>query len=720
MRPYVLEQLAALCQAHPIQLKVIFVPSPQIGYNLTTALAASGQSWLNLQTATPSAWAAEQLEPRLSAEGRRMVTQDAALLHLEDMLDRAGESAARDYFADLPRSPGLTRSFLRTLQSLRSAGVSAEELEGAGAAPTRSRPLAVLYREYRAWQEEEGRYDEAELFGRAIALLPEPASDADGTVYAVLDETPLAGLAFRYVEALSRGGLYRIGREDYGCDPPPHSAAVRFSGAPFPPTAASHVGPGARLLAEGLSPTDGEHLRLRRALGAENEVRAALREVLHQDIALDTVEIAYTRESPYLALLHDAAERFQIPVSFAEGVPVTLTRPGQALAGFYRWIGSGRDPAEVVGICRAGLIAFDRVLTGDEIVEPHLLGTLLRADRARRAAPGHAAPRGNPLSEAEPAPELAARRLADALLALVPPGSRIAVRDLTEASVRFLRDFAPVRSERDATARDSLVLRLQEIGADVELTAPLPRLVRALNQLNSEHKIGASVAEPGHLHVVPLARAGYASRERVYIAGLDESSFPGGAMEDPILLDDERVSLSAQLSLQRTRPGEQVWQLMRVLGMAPGRVTLLASCRNLVDGRETHVSPLFHQAAEQLTGGHPENVPLIGSVPPADQALDEVESMLAARREANFSGAVGAAFPWLVAGEAASVAREAPEITRYDGWLRLDAPDLDLADGTQVLSASQLEALTACPYRYFLRYVLEAEAPDEIEEDPAH
>ena len=53
---YYLEQLAVLCKTHPIQHKIVFVPSLQAGYNITTALAASGQSWLNLHLITPIEW----------------------------------------------------------------------------------------------------------------------------------------------------------------------------------------------------------------------------------------------------------------------------------------------------------------------------------------------------------------------------------------------------------------------------------------------------------------------------------------------------------------------------------------------------------------------------------------------------------------------------------------------------------------------------------------
>ena len=52
MASYHLAQLAAVCKIDPIRPKVVFVPVPQVGYNLTTALAVTGQAWTNLYVTT--------------------------------------------------------------------------------------------------------------------------------------------------------------------------------------------------------------------------------------------------------------------------------------------------------------------------------------------------------------------------------------------------------------------------------------------------------------------------------------------------------------------------------------------------------------------------------------------------------------------------------------------------------------------------------------------
>ena len=66
---YYLAQLDALCKRYPVQPKVILCPSLQVGYHLTTALAASGQAWANLHLTSPADWVRQRVAPRLQAEG---------------------------------------------------------------------------------------------------------------------------------------------------------------------------------------------------------------------------------------------------------------------------------------------------------------------------------------------------------------------------------------------------------------------------------------------------------------------------------------------------------------------------------------------------------------------------------------------------------------------------------------------------------------------------
>ncbi|MCZ6635144.1 MAG: hypothetical protein O7G87_17230 [bacterium] len=315
---YPLAQLAALCEAHPIQPKILFVPNMQAGYDLTTALAAAKIAWVNLHITTPQGLAEQEVGPQLHSQNWKHLPRDADLFFLEDLLAEALKADPDGYFARATTGPGLTRSFLRTLHAMRIAGIDPDHIQ-----PTNSnkhRLLETLYQSYTARLETDRTYDNATLFREALRRQDKPPSEA--ICFAILDETPLGALAYQYLQKRTGNILYRIGRPDYGLPPPVQSAAARFPDAPFPETTSFPIGIGGHLLTRGLTPEDCATIHLKETLGTETEVHTILRDIQHRNLSLDTVEIVYTTDTPYLTLLRDTVERFELPATFAAGVPI--------------------------------------------------------------------------------------------------------------------------------------------------------------------------------------------------------------------------------------------------------------------------------------------------------------------------------------------------------------------------------------------------------------
>lgn len=736
---YYLEQLAVLCKTHPIQHKIIFVPSLQAGYNITTALAASGQSWLNLHLITPIEWMRQKIVPRLQAEGWKPLLPDYDLFFMEEMVENLWEEEGDDYFAGQLDAADLAKPFLRAFQDLRNAGIRPEDLEKKGLDSSKIQSIIPLYRAYRDLLQEKQYYDDAFVCECAIEQLSQE-QETPGTIYAIFDEVALTELAYRYIEKQVGEGLYRIGRDDYGMYAPEQSAAVRFRNAPFPSTENMRVGAGGQSLSGKLSARDAEDLNLVQVLGTEGETRFAIRDILQHEYPLDTVEIACSNDVPYLSHLYDLSERFDIPMTFAGGLPPELTRPGQALIGFLRWIASSFDAAELVDLCQAGLISFVKGKSGsaEQTPEPHEVAALLRRGRIRKGRASYRAGfdrverellgqieqnrehnRSTDRLERQREHLQTVRQLVDGLFELLPAGDRTSVQGLTQACLQFLGGYAPVRAGYDTSAVVALTVHMRNLGESVESEGPLLRLAQYLIDMLARHRVESLGARPGHIYVVPLQRAGYTGRKNLYILGLDEGSFPGRGIEDPILLDDERIQLSSGLLQHRRRPGEKVWQLVRALGMAPGRVALVTRRRGLADGSECYPSAFFQQLADQLKKEDEEERPIVPFLPsPDDLSLDETEAMLTVRHSAGFKEVAEQDFPWLVTGREAVQKRAHPALTRFDGWLGRETPELNPARGDMPMSVSRLECLVRCPFRYFLQHVLRVEPLEEFVEDP--
>ena len=627
------------------------------------------------------------------------------------MIPQAVREVNDEYFAQ--QATALTRPFLRTLRVLRAAGLEPDSISEKG---TRHRVLQRLYQTYCATYERDNLYDNAVLYQRALKHLKSPPQN---THYAILDETPLPKLAFDYLSEKTKGYICRIGRDNMGVSPPPHSAAKRFPKVPYP-TNTGKIGVGGNIFTSGLTPGDKSQIQLCETLGTETEISTVLRDIRSGSIPLDTVEIAYTSEMPYVSLLCDAVQRYGLPATYAEGIPIATTRTGRALVNFYRWVGAGYPADELVMMCRAGLIttegapAIATVLQHAHIGEgegPRRYFTALnqiKADLRHRdtenSETGH---RGLTLEEIEAVEEELKR-----LFALIPREPNVSLDALVNAGLQFLAHFANTEDEVLTAIQD----RLHHVAQSVHRKAPVRRLANRLSELTANLSFRAQAAKPGHLSIAPLSRAGYTNRAHIYIAGMDEATFPGGATEDPILLDGERSGVSGELELRRTRPAEQVWHLIRVLGMASEKVTLLSCHRSLSDSRERYPAALFQQAAEQINI----NPVPVARVLPEDsaQALDDAEALLAHYPSADYSTMVHRAFPYLVSGQKARRAREWSGLTTYDGWLGNPTPELAITAQHRIFSPSRLEMLARCPYRYFLNYVLEIQPIEKAETDP--
>lgn len=716
--PYHLSQLAALCREFPSEEKVVFVPSLQIGHNLGTALSRRGVAWANLRLTTPASWAERTVGRSFEEEGRRRLVQDADAFFILRMLENEAwpenHPLAGGYSAE-----GFASTLLKTIRALRLAGAKPREVPRT--APGMEGLLGRQYAAYCVWLDEAGFYDRADVFRRA-------AWDAECTesIFAVFDETPLTESAYDFVRACSGGNIRRIGRRIYGPPLPEHSAGVRFASAPIQ-DGGDYVAPGGRLLTSGLSEGDRKDVELRSAVGAENEVRGALRELLAGGVALDEIEIAYTSEQPYLTLLVEETERLGLSATFGAGVPVTHTRPGQALLGFLRWISSGFDPTELVRLFRSRLIysrsereASDIAAAAGILLEArlapgrHSWGAALDRFIDRLADRVEAVEGEGEIRYLEHRRQKAVRlkKYLQALFELCPSGHEVTLGSLAGGCLGFLNRFAAWEGDRDARARESLADRLSDLEEAVSIEGNPGRLASMLSELLRSHKAEAAVARPGSLYIVPLERAGYSDRPELVIVGMAETTFPGPALEDPILLDSARERFGGRLRLQRASAGDPTFHLVRAMGASAGRCRLTASIRDVTDGREIYPAAVIEQAKEQL---QLEALPVYTFAPESEYALTDSEIALALRSTDGFEEEIGSLYPWMMDGRAAMAAREAGVPGIYTGWLGHAAPELRPGAGAAI-SASRLEDLATCPYRYFLKHVLNVRPPDVPDE----
>jgi len=287
-------------------------------------------------------------------------------------------------------------------------------------------------------------------------------------------------------------------------------------------------------------------------------------------------------------------------------------------------------------------------------------------------------------------------------------------------------------NEPDNFAREALRKRINELSKWAEVDSGLDLRAFLTGMLDTLTVLGTSAA-PGCMHVDNIRNGGHSGRPVTFILGLDDGRFPGGALQDPVLLDAERARLSPGLPTAAARQEQALEDFTGLIEGLSGRVYLGFSCRGIEDGREMFPSPVLLHVHRLLTGDPSadqgrmlETLPVAASFAPSpgSACLDNAEWWLRAlchsKRPLLARGPLEEAFPHLKRGRAALEARRSGYLTGYDGYCPEAGHNLDpTAAAERSMSASAFERLGRCPLSFFFRYGLEIEPPEDYEADPS-
>ena len=488
-----------------------------------------------------------------------------------------------------------------------------------------------------------------------------------------------------------------------------------------------------------------ENLHLHRAYGKSNEIRGVFRRIKENDIPLDRTAIFYTRQEPYCQLCYDLAGRLELPVTFGDGINIKNTRPGQLYFKLLDWIASDYS---VKYMHRALL----QKLIDPVEIEPFTPGEVAKI--LRRLKIGWRRERYEKLlaeeveadaSEGANTAAEAAQDLIQRLFSRLP-----AVEDDNMMNTGALAgglsqvfehiaaaDAADSRQKSyEQEARNYIINRLSLISEHYQRREDLDRSLSRLEDIMEGSGIGASMPQPGHVHICSYREAQWLNRSHNYIVGLDAESFPGSQREDPILLDEEREKLGG-LRLKSDTGKLKVYRLTQGLASLTGEINLSYSCFDTTDCSEIAPAPSFLQVYRLKTGDAEQDY---GSL---KESLEAVEEFVPAREEqlltenslwlrlglkkikknkygehVQLAELAGELFPGFDRGHKAWNRRRNESFNPYCGEVSVNPEEVDPRKNQQVMSSSKLERMAKCPFKYFLENVLEIEEPEELEREP--
>lgn len=748
------DDLARTCSEHLLEEKWLVVPSLRVGHQWLEVVARAGRPALNVRVKTIRSMAFQLAAQEIAVRGLT-VPPKTGLLLIVDQAMRQAPSGDLQYLSGVRGGLGIARVILSGINDLRLAGLTPDDLlSDRFEVPEKGRELAGIMARYMALLEDGRLIDYAGVVQLAVSRLDEGCGVPGPDLMVLLGEEPgeYTALEKRLLEAFPDGIVRTLGVE----------------GGEGARNEKSSAGKDLDLLrwvldpAGAPSPLGDGSVRMVRAIGASNEVRAVLRYCMAKGINWDRVEILHTDTETYVPLIYETMVAMlspgdcsmeELPVTFSEGIPCRYSCPGRALAAWLRWIEDGFPQAGLVGMIREGLLEPARWGEPDSLMR---LAALLRGVRIGRGRDRYIRLLEKRVGELEvdldryhgtrnreegsgralvgdPDGDLeglgALMDLVSALLDCAPgPGSTPA--EAVSGARRFLEGIARCDGKMDNYASLMLVEELSDMEKWLLRTGGGPGIdvMDWMEELALEARVMGSGPMPGRIHVDHVASGGHSGRDFTFILGLDDGRFPGSVRQDPLLLDVEREGISGRIPTATKRFEKKVEGFARTLARLRGEVTLSFSCYDVAEDRERFPSPFLLSVYRLLSGkvdGDQDDL-LRWLPPPVSFAPAREEECLGgaewwawrlagSRLVEDPGGLVSAVYPHLGRGMRAGMERAGTRFTQFDGYVPEAGRDLDPSGRSgMVMSAQRLETLGRCPLAFFFNFVLGIESPEEM------
>jgi RecB family exonuclease len=733
-----LTQLAELCRTHRTRVKWVFVPSFALGHTLGERLVLDGTDWANLRFVRPFDVALEMAAPFLLDRGLDPVGDGIGpALVMRLLLDLPAGTPR--YFRRLAEQPRMAEALWAAIRELRLAGLTADSVTaGAFANADKAAELKALVTAYETHLAAHALADAADVYRETLVRLdvgPVLAGDLrlelPGVIWtplerSLLDALPGERVTPRTVDVPGSAPLRRLTMPPVVENPAPVADAGLLAFVLRPTEAPLPRGDGS--------------LTMFRAGGKEAEVDEVFRRIFASGLRLDHVEVAFASVE-YAVLFWEKAQRHEVPITIGGGVPITLTRPARALLAFCEWIEAGFPAGGLRRFLQSGdlvvdidggptagqaarLLARSNAAWGRHTYGAALAGLIAASRQTAADAESDDAARAYAAERAQHAERL--QTWIAVLLALVPEAPRVTASTLASLCARFVEDYAAKGSELDGEAAVAIVEAVDELRALGDLEWPWREAFGFVRHRLDALTVGGDRARPGHLYATPLRQAGYSGRANTFVVGLEEGRVFPALLEDAVLLDTERQALSPMLPTSLDRASEVLHEIAARLASLGSRVCLSFSCRDLRQHRETFPSWLLLQALRLRERdrawtyrelAHELGEPVSAVPASADKALSEGGWWLHHLHGVGGAAfdAVRAAFPSLAQGDIAEAARHSEAFTVYDGFVREAGPILDPRTSGRTTSATKLEDIAKCPFRYFLQRGLGLEPIDTAE-----
>jgi hypothetical protein len=688
----IIKALTRSVNDHRITEKILIAPTRREGRRLTAAVVSLGTPVLNVRVQTCNGLLHFWNRDWLDREKKQILTADTAWFLIKEIFSVMKQSDQLAYFNRMELSFGMISALRNTVAELRQSGVLSDMIHpDTFITPEKSADMKHILQVYEKALSVEKWADELVLF-QQLNLNALPFDDHEQ--YLLMPHEAPAPLQRKLLEALLTYPSVSLLEDD---ERELASIPVHFI----------------------------------QSSGQWNETRDILRHLKETGTAFDEAVLLTTSTEPYATHLQGLSHYCGIPMTFGEGLSVTLTRPGSLFSLLLRWIRSDYRAGIFGEMLRSGLFRCPQNGLGsgelEQLLRDYQVGwgkeryatgfeRALEELQEKRAA----SPEPGPINEKIVRVEASRQALLPLLDSLPDPAAsdQPPPRRWIDGMARVVDAAAVVKNELDGEAKKAILEQLYLAASYAFPGEVLPESLHQLEKRISGLRVGASSPKPGALHVDILQNGRFTARSCLMIAGLDARRFPGIPAEGPVLLDVERRHFP-DLPLMRDLPALREKRLSRILNTFTGSLVLAYASHDPVEHREESASAALLEAYRKTAGDETAGYQAFRktlstgtgclSMRPG-QDLDTAERCLRQLYQNTVSDAANLLadrWAFIHQGRKAFKHRWEGTFNAYNGRISVDAADVDPRLNTELnVSASQLEQLAKSPYVYFLQRLL--------------
>jgi ATP-dependent helicase/nuclease subunit B len=389
----------------------------------------------------------------------------------------------------------------------------------------------------------------------------------------------------------------------------------------------------------------------------------------------------------------------ELPITFGTGLPLLLSSPAKLLMLLLDWIGSGYGRHALVNIFSSGVFDVNVDQRKPDGVMPprrdrfgrlNVVNVIKNSGLTwqRRAYVPCLEKHAAFLKESR-ADNVNAAKAADWLIGFIADAfERIPEEDENgavdvEALLSALKAIVK-KYRRIFSAFDSQGLKVAIYELNTTIKGRRARLSDAI-EIIKEHmrdiRIMCESPAPGKMHFTTYRQAEWIERENVFMVGLGAGCFPGMAIEDPLILDHERME---PMVTSAQRINRNIGIMHGLLESFTGSLTCSYSSFDTVENRECFPATLFHRLREITGDKAMSHSGFIMKEP--ERFVDENDFWL--HKGVNLDAFAGG-------GEQGQ-----PEVPDAPMWKSAE----HMAE--KVLSASSLANFLSCKHKFFLKNIL--------------